>query len=200
MALGARRGQIRNQFLFLALRLLAYGVMLGGIGAWLAGQAMQTVLFHVPAFNLAILSSAAGIMGLLSIVTCLLPLCRAARTSRSKLSVTCSESFIRPRSSRNRPLLSCVTESFPLVTQGLWQILMEPLCSSTSGDSPALCDRFFRGRDSIVEQGESPFLRPSSFKLSFRYQPLKRHTPTGSHFNHHCPGSRIVRKQWLDGE
>jgi putative ABC transport system permease protein len=81
MALGAQPGQIRNQFLFLALRLLAYGVMLGGIGAWLAGRAMQTVLFHVPAFNLAILSSAAGIMGLVTIVACLLPSHRAARTS-----------------------------------------------------------------------------------------------------------------------
>jgi ABC-type antimicrobial peptide transport system permease subunit len=42
---------------------------------------MQTVLFHVPAFNLAILSSAAGIMALVSIVACLLPSYRAARTS-----------------------------------------------------------------------------------------------------------------------
>jgi predicted permease len=81
MALGAQPGQIRNQFLFLALRLLAYGVMLGGIGAWLAGRAMQTVLFHVPAFNLAVFSSAAGIMGLVSIVACLSPSYRAARTS-----------------------------------------------------------------------------------------------------------------------
>jgi predicted permease len=81
MALGAQPGQIRNQFLFLALRLLGYGVMLGGVGAWLAGRAMQTVLFHVPAFNLAILSGAAGVMGLVSIVACLLPAHRAARTS-----------------------------------------------------------------------------------------------------------------------
>jgi hypothetical protein len=51
------------------------------IGAWLAGRAMQTVLFHVPAFNLAILSGAAGVMGVVSIVACLLPSHRAARTS-----------------------------------------------------------------------------------------------------------------------
>jgi predicted permease len=81
MALGAQPGQVRNQFLLLALRLLAYGVMLGGIGAWLAGRAMQTMLFHVPAFNLAILSSAAGVMGFVTIVACLLPSHRAARTS-----------------------------------------------------------------------------------------------------------------------
>jgi predicted permease len=81
MALGAQPGQVRNQFLLLALRLLAYGVMLGGVGAWLAGRAMQTMLFHVPAFNLAILSSAAGVMGFVTIVACLLPSHRAARTS-----------------------------------------------------------------------------------------------------------------------
>jgi predicted permease len=81
MALGAQPGQIRNQFLFLALRLLGYGVFLGGVGAWLTGRAMQTLLFHVPAFNLAILGAAAGVMALVSIVACLLPSYRAARTS-----------------------------------------------------------------------------------------------------------------------
>jgi predicted permease len=81
MALGALPGQIRNQFLILALRLLAYGVMLGGVGAWLTGRAMQSLLFHVPAFNLAILSGVTGVIGLVSIVACLLPSHRAARTS-----------------------------------------------------------------------------------------------------------------------
>jgi predicted permease len=81
MALGAQPGQVRNQFLLLALRLLAYGVLLGGVGACLAGRAMQAVLFHVPAFNLAILSSAAGLMGFVTILACLLPSHRAARTS-----------------------------------------------------------------------------------------------------------------------
>ena len=81
MALGALPGQIRNQFLLLALRLLAYGVMLGGVGACLTGRAMQTLLFHVPAFNLAILSGVTGVLGLVSVVACLLPSHRAARTS-----------------------------------------------------------------------------------------------------------------------
>src|ERR1035438_9697317 len=47
---------------------------------------------------------------------------------------------------------------------------MEPLCSSTSGDSPGLCDRFFRGRDSIVERGESPLFRPLSSRAFVRHQ------------------------------
>jgi hypothetical protein len=81
MALGAQPGQIRNQFLLLALRLLAYGVVLGGIGAWLAGRAMQSVLFHVPPFDPLILSGAVVIMGLVSVAACLAPSYRAARTS-----------------------------------------------------------------------------------------------------------------------
>jgi predicted permease len=81
MALGAQPAQIRNQFLLLALRLLACGVVLGGVGAWLAGRAMQTVLFHVPPFDPKILSGAAVVMGLVSIAACLVPSYRAARTS-----------------------------------------------------------------------------------------------------------------------
>jgi ABC-type antimicrobial peptide transport system permease subunit len=79
MALGAQPGQIRSQFFYLALRLLAGGTILGVIGAWLTGQAMQAVLFHVPAHNLSILAGTVGVMGLVSLVACLLPSQRAAR-------------------------------------------------------------------------------------------------------------------------
>jgi predicted permease len=81
MALGAQPGQIRSQFFYLSLRLLAGGVILGVIGAWLTGRAMQAVLFRVPAFNLAILAGAVFVMGLVSLVACLLPSQRAARIS-----------------------------------------------------------------------------------------------------------------------
>ncbi len=81
MALGAQPGHIRSQFFFLSLRLLAGVVILGVIGAWLTGQAMQAVLFHVPAFNLAILVGAVLVMGLVFLVACLLPSQRAARIS-----------------------------------------------------------------------------------------------------------------------
>jgi predicted permease len=81
MALGAQPGQIRKQFFYLSLRLLAGGTILGVIGAWLTGQAMQAVLFHVPALNLAILAGAAFVMGVVSLVACLLPSQRAARIS-----------------------------------------------------------------------------------------------------------------------
>ena len=81
MALGARPEQIRGQFFSLALRLLACGTLLGVIGAWLAGRAMQTLLFHVPALSFSILAAAAGVMGVVSLVACLLPSHRAARIS-----------------------------------------------------------------------------------------------------------------------
>lgn len=81
MALGAQPGQIRSQFFYLSLRLLVGGTTLGLIGAWLMGQAMQAVLFHVPAFNLTILAGAMCVMGVVSLVACLLPSQRAARIS-----------------------------------------------------------------------------------------------------------------------
>ncbi len=81
MALGAQPKQIRSHFLFLSLRLLAFGVVIGVFGAWLGGRAMQTILFHVSALNWAILGAAAGVMAMVSLVACLLPSHRAARIS-----------------------------------------------------------------------------------------------------------------------
>jgi predicted permease len=81
MALGAQPNQIRGQFFSLALRLLAVGIVFGGIGAWLTGKAMQAVLFHVPAFSVFVLGSAAGVIALVCLVACLLPALRAARIS-----------------------------------------------------------------------------------------------------------------------
>ena len=80
MALGARPGQIRAQFLALTLRLLAAGTVLGIFGAWLTGQAMQAVLFHVPAFPVAILAGR-RLVAAVSLAACLLPSHRAARIS-----------------------------------------------------------------------------------------------------------------------
>jgi ABC-type antimicrobial peptide transport system permease subunit len=81
MALGARPEQIRNQFFSLALRLLAAGTTLGILGAWFAGQAMRTVLFHVPAVHPVVLAGAAGIIGVVSIIACLVPSHRASMVS-----------------------------------------------------------------------------------------------------------------------
>src|SRR5213080_3219217 len=78
MALGAQREQIGTQFLSLGLRLLVAGTLLGLIGAWLAGRAMQSVLFGVPAFHLTTLFGTALVMTAVSLVACLIPAGRAA--------------------------------------------------------------------------------------------------------------------------
>jgi predicted permease len=81
MALGALPRQIRDQFLGLALRLLAAGMVLGLVGAWLTGKAMQAILFHVPPLHVATLAGAAGVLGVVSLAACMLPSDRAARIS-----------------------------------------------------------------------------------------------------------------------
>jgi predicted permease len=79
MALGAQRGQIGSQFLSLGLRLLAAGTILGLLGSWFAGRAMQSVLFGVPAVHLATLFSTAFLLGVVSLIACLIPARRAAK-------------------------------------------------------------------------------------------------------------------------
>jgi predicted permease len=79
MALGAQTRQIGTQFLSLGLRLLAAGTILGLIGAWLAGRAMQSVLFDVPTLHIATLLGTALVMTAVSLVACLIPTRRATR-------------------------------------------------------------------------------------------------------------------------
>jgi predicted permease len=79
MALGAQRGQIGTQFLSLGLRLLAAGTILGLIGAWLVGRAMQSVLFDVPTLHVATLLGTALVMTAVSLVACLIPARRATK-------------------------------------------------------------------------------------------------------------------------
>jgi putative ABC transport system permease protein len=79
MALGAQREQIGAQFLSLGLRLLAAGTILGLIGAWLAGRAMQSVLFNVPTLPVVTLLGTALVMTAVSLVACLIPARRATK-------------------------------------------------------------------------------------------------------------------------
>jgi predicted permease len=79
MALGAQRSQIGTQFLSLGLRLLAAGTILGLIGAWWAGRAMQSVLFDVPTLPIATLLGTALVMTAVSLVACLIPVRRATK-------------------------------------------------------------------------------------------------------------------------
>ncbi|HEX4639521.1 MAG TPA: ABC transporter permease [Chthoniobacterales bacterium] len=77
MAIGAQKKQIGVQFLSLGLRLLATGTLVGLIGAWLAGKAMRSVLFDVPALPVVVILSTAFVMTAVSLVACLLPARRA---------------------------------------------------------------------------------------------------------------------------
>jgi predicted permease len=79
MALGAQPWQIGSQFLSLGLRLLSVGTTLGVVGAWVAGRAMQSNLFDVPALHLTTLVATACILSVVSVVACGLPARRAAR-------------------------------------------------------------------------------------------------------------------------
>ena len=78
MALGAQREQIGAQFLSLGLRLLAAGTVLGLIGVWMTGKAMQSVLFDVPTLHMAILLATAFVMAAATLVACFVPARRAA--------------------------------------------------------------------------------------------------------------------------
>ena len=81
MALGASPERIRGQFLGMGMRLLMAGTILGLFGAWLTGQAMQRLLFQVPPLHIATFAAAAGVIGVVSLIACLVPALRAARTS-----------------------------------------------------------------------------------------------------------------------
>ena len=81
MAIGARREQIIGQFLSLGLRLLIAGTILGLVGAWFAGRAMQSVLFDVPALHLATLFATTLVMAAVSLVACLIPARRASKVN-----------------------------------------------------------------------------------------------------------------------
>ncbi len=78
MALGAQRRQIRTQFLSLGLRLLAAGILLGVMGVWVAGKAIESVLFVVPTLHLATLFATALVMTAVSLVACVIPAHRAS--------------------------------------------------------------------------------------------------------------------------
>jgi ABC-type antimicrobial peptide transport system permease subunit len=84
MALGAVPKQIGGQFLYLGLRLLVAGLIVGALGAWLAGRAMQNVLFGVPVFPAATICAAAVIMTAVSALASWLPALRAASVDPSE--------------------------------------------------------------------------------------------------------------------
>lgn len=81
MALGALPEQILRQFLGLGARMLAIGIPLGVLGAWMAGRAMGSLLFGVGPANLAVFGGTAVLLTVAAMLACLLPSRRAARVS-----------------------------------------------------------------------------------------------------------------------
>jgi ABC-type antimicrobial peptide transport system permease subunit len=79
MALGAMPEQIGRQFLSLGLRMLVGGTLLGCFGAWAAGRAMQSFLFQVPSFHMPSIVGTVCVIGVVTLLACLLPSLRAAR-------------------------------------------------------------------------------------------------------------------------
>jgi len=79
MALGALPQQILAQFLSLGARLVIAGSILGGIGGWLVGRAMVSLLFGVGAAQPLVFVGAAALLGLVAMTACLVPSMRAAR-------------------------------------------------------------------------------------------------------------------------
>ncbi len=79
MALGAQRQQIGAQFLAIGLRLIAGGTALGVVGGWLAGRAMQSVLFDTPGIHLTTFLGSAAVLGTVSLVACFIPALRATK-------------------------------------------------------------------------------------------------------------------------
>ena len=69
----------RLAILLVRSALLAAGTVLGLIGAWLAGKAMQSVLFDVPTLHLATLLGTAFVISAVSLVACLIPARRATK-------------------------------------------------------------------------------------------------------------------------
>jgi len=81
MALGALPQQILALFLGLGAKLVVAGLALGVLLAWVAGRAMQTVLFGVGTWNLGVLAATAGVMLAVVLFAMFLPARRAARVS-----------------------------------------------------------------------------------------------------------------------
>jgi predicted permease len=79
MALGALPQQVLSQFLKLGTRLLLLSLVLGTLGAWSAGRAMERVLFGIGAFRLDVLFTTVVTMVLVVLLACYIPARRAAR-------------------------------------------------------------------------------------------------------------------------
>ena len=85
IALGATPGRMRRTFVSMSTRLVGAGSLLGLGAAWVAGRAMQAILYGVPPMHLPILVATGLLVAAISIGACLIPAVRAARVSPTEL-------------------------------------------------------------------------------------------------------------------
>jgi putative ABC transport system permease protein len=78
MALGAGRDKVLRQVLLDGMLTALVGVVLGSIGAYLVGRAMQSMLFGVRAIDPLVLPAVAGLLLATAIIACFIPALRAA--------------------------------------------------------------------------------------------------------------------------
>ena len=81
LALGASPRRVRRHFFAMVLRLIAIALALGLCGAWLVGRSMEALLFRVSATDWRLLAGAAGIIAMIGLVACIVPVFRASRIS-----------------------------------------------------------------------------------------------------------------------
>jgi len=79
MALGALPQQVLRQFLALGAKLLAFGVLIGALGSWAAGRAMQSVLFGVGTIDASVLTVTAVTMISVVLLATFIPARRATK-------------------------------------------------------------------------------------------------------------------------
>jgi len=79
MALGARPMEIFSMVLRQAFLLVAAGIVVGWAGAAGGAKAMQSLLFHVPAFDPVTYASVSAILAAVALAACWIPVLRAMR-------------------------------------------------------------------------------------------------------------------------
>lgn len=79
MALGARPREILSMVLRQAFLLVAVGIVAGWLGAAGGAKAMQSLLFHVPAFDPVTYAAVSGILAVVALAACWIPVLRAMR-------------------------------------------------------------------------------------------------------------------------
>jgi hypothetical protein len=79
MALGARPAEILAMVLRQAFLLVMLGIVVGWGGAAGAAKAIESLLFHVPPFDPVTYASVSGMLAVVALGACWIPVCRAMR-------------------------------------------------------------------------------------------------------------------------